>query len=175
MAIRQDNSIQLNITGIDEINNKIQLRNFILNQWILESPNRKYRYFVESLDSGDRIYLERPGKLNKGCDFIIYIENYITYGNGNDRPPPHNFILDDLVFKKQLLNTNQWTDLVNSISSILNCDSYTSSIAHTVNLPSIGLPYEVILKTLRWLFIEQDITYWSGQGRHMLYDVIVNI
>lgn len=175
MAIREDESLESNITGIDIINNKVELRNFILNQWILEAPNTKYRYFVEMLVSGDRIYLERPGKLNKGCDFIIYIENYITYGNGNDRPPPHNFILDDLVMKKEILNVIQWESLIRSITCILNCDSYALSVIHTVTLPNIGLSYEVILKTLRWLFIEQDITYWSGQGRRMLYEAIVNI
>jgi hypothetical protein len=28
---------------------------------------------------------------------------------------------------------------------------------------------------LRWLFIEQDVTYWSGQGRGMLYNRILEI
>lgn len=175
MAIRQDNSFESNIHGIDAINNKVLLRNYVLGKWILEAPNTKYRYFVETLNNGERIYLERPGKLNKGCDFIIYIENYITYGNGNDRPPPHNFILDDLVMKKQSLNAAQWENLITGITCILNCDPYAVSIAHTAALPNLGLSYEAILKALRWLFIEQDITYWSGQGRHMLYDVIVNI
>jgi len=175
MAIRQDNSLTLNISGIDTINDKVQIRNYILNQWISEVANTKYRYFVETLTSGDRIYLERPGKLNKGCDFIIYIENYIVYGNGNDRPPPHNFILDDLVIKKQSLTVAEWSNLIKSITCIFNCESYLVSISHTATLSSVGLPYDVVLKTLRWLFIEQDITYWSGQGRHMLYDAIVSL
>jgi hypothetical protein len=106
MAIRQDNSASLNIS-IDNLNDKTSLRAFILNQWILE--NSKYRYFVEVLSNGNRIYLERPGRLNKD------------------------------------------------------------------NLPNFGEPYELILKTLRWLFIEQDVTYWSGQGRNMLYNGILNL
>ena len=27
----------------------------------------------------------------------------------------------------------------------------------------------------RWFFIEQDITYWSGQGRLMFYNAIQNV
>jgi hypothetical protein len=43
---------------------------------------------------GNRIYLERPGRLNEGCDFVVYIENIYLWNNGNDRPPSHMFILN---------------------------------------------------------------------------------
>ena len=176
MAIRQDNSLQLNISGIDSINNKVNLRNYILGQWINEAPNTKYRYFVETLNNGNRIYLERPGRLNKGCDFVIYIENTYLWNNGNDRPPDHNYILNDLSIKKQLLNQAEWTSLLTSINSIFNCETYNVAVQHIQNLPIVnGHSYEILLKTIRWFLIEQDITYWSGQGRHMLYDAINNI
>jgi len=32
-----------------------------------------------------------------------------------------------------------------------------------------GLTSETLLKTLRWLFIEQDVTYWNYDGRMMLW------
>lgn len=177
MAIRQDNSIECTIINekIDTLNNKKDLRDFILKQWILETPNSKYRYFVEQLTNEKRIYLERPGRLNKGCDFVIYIENHIQYNNGNDKPPPHNFIIDDLKIKKQYLKDTEWDSLIRSIESLYNCEKYQTSIAYCNKLPIFGETYEVILKTLRWLFIEQDITYWSGQGREMLYSTILKI
>jgi hypothetical protein len=31
-----------------------------------------------------------------------------------------------------------------------------------------GFPVEMVLKILKWLFIEQDITYWNYDGRQML-------
>lgn len=174
MAIRQDNSISLNIF-VDNIYERTELRTHILNQWILENPNAKYRYFVEVLANGNRIYLERPGRLNKGCDFIIFIENHLTFNNGNDKPPKHDFIVDDLKIKKQQLNPAQWTQLLQAIEAIYNCKSYKTAIALCNNLPNIDESYELILKTLRWLFIEQDVTYWSGKGRNMLHSQILSI
>ena len=57
MAIRQDKSISSNIPSIDNINDKTSLRKYILNIWINEKPNQKYRYFVENLNNGQkRIY-----------------------------------------------------------------------------------------------------------------------
>lgn len=174
MAIRQDNSIPLNIS-VDNMNDRTVLRTHILNQWILENSNAKYRYFVEVLTNGNRIYLERPGRLNKGCDFVIFIENHLTFKNGNDKPPKHDFIVDDLVIKKQQLNPTQWIQLLQAIGAIYNCETYNIAIAFCNNLPNIGESYELILKTLRWLFIEQDVTYWSRQGRNMLHSHILSI
>lgn len=173
MTIRPDQSIPIVINNIDQINNKSTIRNFLLNQWIIEAPNAKYRYFVETLTNGNRIYLERPGRLNKGCDFVIYIENHILFNNGNDKPPPHNFILNDLAIKKQALPVAVWQILIASIKTIFNCQPYNIASQSLQNLPVMGESYEVILKTLRWLFIEQDITYWSGQGRQMLFNEIL--
>ena len=174
MTIRHDNSIPLNI-AIDNINNKADLRTFILNQWILENPNSKYRYFVETLSNGNRIYLERPGRLNKGCDFVIYLENHLLYYNGNDKPPPHNFILDDLRIKRNTLSQGEWTLLIQSIEFIYSCQTFQAAYNFCNILPNIGESYEIILKSLRWLFIEQDITYWSGEGRDMLFNAILDL
>lgn len=174
MTIRHDNSIPL-IIAVDNISEKTELRTFILNQWILENSNSKYRYFVENLANGNRIYLERPGRLNKGCDFIIFIENHILFNNGNDKPPRHDFIADDLAIKKQLLTPAQWTLLLQAIDSIYKCEPFQTAFAKCNNLPTIGETYELILKTARWMFIEQDITYWSGLGRNMLYKHILEL
>ncbi|HBX44888.1 hypothetical protein [Limibacterium fermenti] len=174
MTVREDNSeeIQLNV---DQINDKVLLRQFILNQWIQEESNKKYRYFVETLRGENRIYLERPGRLNKGCDFVIYIENHVIWNNGNDKPPAHSLIFDDLLIKKQFLSCQEWQLLLMGIESIYDCYSYLNAYVHCENLPIYGESYELILNLLRWLFIEQDVTYWSGQGRGMLYNGILKI
>lgn len=174
MTIRQDNSTTL-ILDIDKINNKIELRKFILNKWMTEIPSCKYRYFVEDTIQGNKIYLERPGKLNKGCDFIIYIENRILHKNGNDKPPKHDFILLDLKHKKENLNAEQWSDLLQAITNIFKCLPFHDAYLNCTNLPKIGEDYDLILKMIRWMFIEQDITYWSGFGREMLFNHILNL
>lgn len=176
MTIRQDTSIQIALDNIEHFNNKADIRSYLLNQWIIEAPETKYRYFVETLANGNRIYLERPGRLNKGCDFVIYIENTYQWQNGNDRPPDHDFILNDLTAKKQLLSQDDWNSFLNAVNYIYNCDTYQNASALIQNLPNLnGHSYELILKTIRWFLIEQDITYWSGQGRNMFYDTIRNI
>ena len=38
-----------------------------------------------------------------------------------------------------------------------------------------GYSSELIIKTLNWLFIEQDIRYWNYSGRDMLWNGIKDI
>lgn len=176
MAIRDDNSININLYNIENYTTRDAVRTFLLQQWTLENSGNKYRYFVETLTDGSHIYLERHGRLNKGCDFVIYAENKYLWNNGNDRAPNHNFVLNDLRNKKQLLNRGQWQDLLNGIKVIYNCGTYQFALQQLSHLPAInGHSYELLLKLIRWFFNEQDVTYWSGQGRFMFYSAIRGI
>lgn len=40
---------------------------------------------------------------------------------------------------------------------------------------SDGYSVDMILKVLKWLFIEQDIRYWNYSGRDMLWQSIQSI
>ncbi|MCX7879934.1 MAG: hypothetical protein N2517_04670 [Ignavibacteria bacterium] len=40
---------------------------------------------------------------------------------------------------------------------------------------SVGANVEVLLKTLKWLFIMEDIVYWNYLGRKKLYDFISEV
>ncbi|MBZ4642953.1 MAG: hypothetical protein PWQ25_2170 [Deferribacteres bacterium] len=176
MAIRNDYSININLNNIENFTTRDAVRTFLLQQWAQENQGQKYRYFVETLSDGSRIYLERPGRLNKGCDFVIYAENKYLWNNGNDRPPDHNFVLNDLRNKKQLLSQAQWQAFLNGVNIMYNCGTYLNALGQLGQLPvGNGHNYELILKLTRWFFIEQDVTYWSGQGRAMFYDAILSI
>lgn len=173
MTIREDESIELNLTSIDNITDRSELRRLMLNTFIIENCKTKYRYFVETLIDGNRIYIERPGRLNKGCDFVIYVENLLLFGNGNDKYPKHDDFLDDLKIKKKLLRTNQYNLLLDAIHDIYQLRTYQSAFNKIKDLPNKqGWSYELLLKLVRWFFIEQDITYWSKSGREMLYNEI---
>jgi hypothetical protein len=113
--------------------------------------------------------------LNKGCYFVIYVENFLCYKNGNDKPPKHKDLLDDLKAKKQSLSKKDYVLLMNSVEKIYNLQSAKDAISLTKKLPTQGWNYELLLKLLRWFFIEQDITYWAKSGRDMLYSVIKKI
>lgn len=43
MSIRKDNSIVANINAIESFSNKGDIRSFLLNQWIAETPSTKIR------------------------------------------------------------------------------------------------------------------------------------
>ena len=145
-------------------------------KWLEEPIGTKYRYFVEQLADGKRIYLERPGALNKGCDFVIFIEDLYVYKNGNNKPPSHKDLYADLKKKKKHLSLRIWQYLIDSIEAI-----------HLIQHPSIQLKSERAVDSLapmsaeqirllcKWFFIEQDLTYWSGQGRDMLWNRIKSL
>lgn len=175
--IRKDNRTNKEICGeIDKLRSKEEIRKYILNLWLEEKPDTQYRYFVEKFTNKNkqekRIYLERPANLNKGCDFVIYCEDLVCWKNTNDKPPKHNLILDDIKDNK-----SNSSNLKKSIECIFNCKSYQIASKNLSHLQSWnnGLSYELILKLVKWYFIEQDITYWLKTGRNMLYDAITKI
>lgn len=174
MTIRIDDR-QEKTLDVDNIHSRKELRKFILTTYVEEDCNAKLRYYVETLENGKRIYIERPAQLNKGCDFVVFVEDFILYQNGNDKPPKHDDVLEDLREKKHTLTMDQYEQLKLAIESIYNLEQYNNTIQYTQTLPPVGWDYEVLLKLLRWLFIEQDVTYWSGSGRNMLYSAISSI
>lgn len=178
MAINSNiNAIEINLIKQIKFKDKKEIRKILLRKWIKEKPSTKYRYFVEKLNSNNRIYLERPGRLNKGCDFVIFIENhaFLKFKNGNDKPPTHEFIFNDLKLKKSKFNKKQYCEILTAIIEIYHCKSYESASKHIKSNTFVGEDVELILKTLKWFFIEQDITYWNSSGRQMLFDRITKI
>ena len=173
MTVRQDDSIE-DFINVDSFRDRAAVRRMLLTKFIDENCKTKRRYYVETIDTTS-IYIERPGQLNKGCDFVIYVENLIQWKNGNDKPPAHDDLLADLREKKANLNANEFNRLLAAIRDIYELKPFHVAIAHTVNLPSIGWDYELILKLTRWFFIEQDITYWAKSGRDMLFETIQNL
>jgi hypothetical protein len=126
-----------------------------------------YRYYVESLKNGKRVYLQRPAHLNKGMDFQVCVEGLLKYKNGKDKPPSHSDVIEDLKLKKSQ-NLKEFKQLKEFIDKVWNCEE-PNDILKTNNLSfTNGFSVEEILKILKWLFIEQDMTYWSFDGRDML-------
>jgi hypothetical protein len=175
MVIRQDNSVQVTLPSVEQFSTPAEIRDFLLRQWIIETPQTKYMYIAETLSTGEKLYLKRPANLNKGCDFAINVENLITFKNGNDKPPSHSFLIDDLTVKKASLTSQQWNSALKAIKVIFNAGALTNAQSMLTGVPCTGHSYEVILLLTRWFFIEQDITYWAGIGRKMLHDGILKI
>lgn len=160
MIRQSDNRLEL-FLKVDQVDRK-QIRVFVINTWLQEAEGQKYRYFVETLANNKRIYLERPARLNKGCDFIIFIEDFNLAQNGNDKPPNHKILFELLNEIKTSSSHKDWETLKNLITCVYNCENIFDGNKYSLEV-------ERVLKLAKWFFIEQDVTYWSYFGRNMLY------
>ena len=150
------------------------IRTSLINEFLKEEPGNgtgdlasKYIYYVEELNSGKKIYLTRPAGRNNGMDFIINVqEEFFLSRSGKRRlkSPAHHNIETDLK-KKKLESPKNYKKLYDLICKVYNCETIEFT-----SLPEFkeGYDVELILKVLKWLFIEQDVTYWNNSGRKML-------
>lgn len=159
--IKSDNRVELEL-DVSHLNNKGDIRNYLLEKWSQEDEGLSFRYFVERLSDGKRVYLERPANLNKGCDFVILAENLFKYKNGNDKPPKHVDLLYYIRHKKENISSSEYRLLIDSIYKIFQCENVS-------NMRFVDYKHELILKLSKWFFIEQDITYWAKSVRNMLW------
>ena len=76
--------------------NEVRMR--VVNAFACEKPGNgsgeqasKYIYYVETLKSGDRVYLQRPANLHNGFDFLVCVENanYALPGKRKRNYPLH--------------------------------------------------------------------------------------
>jgi len=171
MAIREDFDRIESTLDISGHSTKAEIRMALLVQWGNETPHAKYRYFVHTFADGSRLYIDRPARINKGCDFIVHLENQFLHKNGNDRPPSHEDLWSDLESKQGNLSDSDWRSLCRAISCVHSLQPYKISEATRQAIDGVdGMSAEKILRLCEWLFIEQDLTYWHGEGRDMLYN-----
>ena len=165
-------------------NTRADYRRTLTELFLNETPGAiglptKYEYNVEMDNTGNIIYLKRPTNLNKGFDFEVRVSNMrFKHINKNGRishsnRPSHDNIIDDLAEKK-VEDPAQFALLLTVIDGIFNCDEIDPQIYYTFSFQR-GYPVDMICKCIKWLFIEQDITYWNWSGRNMLYNGIKNI
>ena len=115
--------------------------------------------------------------LNKGFDFTVNIQGMSfkkqrTYSN-----PSHQDIIDVLKSVKNI-NPTQYQNVSLEFRYIYNCVSPKfqnvsgiTFLAHTTT----PRPIEIILLAIKWLFIEQYMTYWNWSGRNMLFLSLQNL
>ena len=173
-------TITVNIVATTREEYRRKLINLFLDEehGSLEDVNYYY-YTVEKLSDGNEIYLKRPTALNKGVDFEVRVSNvqfrYGKYGNviSTGNRPSHNDILNDLRLK-MIESKESYNKLFDLITKIYNCENVTNEELLGLSFVN-GISVEIILYVLKWLFIEQDITYWNRSGRAMLYSGICDI
>ena len=158
---------------------RVELRKIVINKFLQEKPGRgrgtyssTYRYNVEKLSDGRRIYLTRPAPLKLGFDFIIHVENRIFLSSFRDNPS-HSDIYTDLIYKKEE-NFNNFQKLYELLLRIYRCEEPEDVLQNVDFEFNIGLTIEEILKIVKWFFIEQDIRYWNYSGREMFKTNVID-
>lgn len=138
-----------------------------------------YDYFVETGKNGKRVYLHRPAYKNKGMDFEVRVEDYqFRYGKHDNvissgNRPRHSEIQED-VHRKIEENPEDGQKLKALITQVYNCEEPNEDAINACRFKT-GLPLDLLLYTIKWLFIEQDMTYWNQSGREMNYNGLMEI
>lgn len=147
-------------------------RRKVLDAWLAEEEHSRYRYHVETCKDGKKVYLLRPTWLNKGLDFQINLEKFKSK---SQEAPKHNDLTDDLKVKKKE-SPEKYKKLRKAIDEVYGCAEPDEALKKQGN-PEFnrGMPADAVLKLLKWLFIEQDLTYWNNSGRRMFMEAIKNL
>jgi len=116
-----------------------------------------------------KIYLKRPAVLNKGVDFTVHVEDirFRQKGASVDMPS-HSDIVDDLIAK---LNADPsiYSNIKELITDLYNCRNVTVQQCLQNSINAGLLTTDEVIMAVKWLFIEQDVTYWNWSGRNMLF------
>lgn len=160
--------------------NEVRMR--VINALATEVPGTgcgddasKYIYYVETLNSGDRVYLQRPANLHNGFDFLVCVEN-TNYAKSSFRRrnyPKHEDLCEDLLAKKERAPA-MYSRLYKLLKKVYECYDVTQEEIDSIQF-DVGLPVDHILKVIKWLFIEQDIRYWNYSGRNMTWGIVPSV
>ena len=166
----------IDITPINFSEDRAELRKQVINIFLDENPGTgrheltsKYRYITKTIDIHE-VFLKRPAQFNNGFDFTIHVKGINFNPNRYTTRPTHQNIFDDLKNKK-IEDPKMYEDLMIEIENIFNVLSFDLT---NINFTS-GIPTDILCETIKWLFVEQDVTYWNFSGRNMFYNGILEI
>lgn len=154
-----------------------EIRHELITEFLKEEPGEgtgdlcsHYLYEVDILSNGNKILLKRPARLNKGFDFEVHVEN-TNFGTLRRRTmPTHSDIYNDLKLKSEE-NAQEFQKVAAIIARLYNCEKIPENELRSLQFTQ-GHNIEAMLKAIKWLFIEQDMTYWNWSGRNMLYSYL---
>lgn len=177
---------EVNLTKYSFSNKRSELRKEIIEIFLKEKPGTgkgnlttRYKYIVNKLKDGRKVYLSRPANFNNGFDFTLNVsDTNFNLGLLNKKGktkrsstrPTHDNILTDLINKKTE-NLVLYKLFMDQIDLIFECKNPTSIRFSFTS----GHPSELIIECIKWLFVEQDVTYWNYSGRTMFYKGIKSI
>jgi len=123
-----------------------------------------FEFIVDSLDVGGEVVLRYPGQRNNGFDYQVRVEGWKNKGAPL---PAHSDIYSDYYHKRENDSKESFDVFCEAAEYILAGNSAQDALNEyrpSFNF-SVGRVPEAIIRALPWLFIEQDIRYWYGDGR----------
>lgn len=151
---------------------KEQRRRVVL-KFLEEDLGQQYCYHVASLEGGKGVCLVRPTYLNKGVDFQVWVLKH-QGGSGvqlkmqdlknSGKRPSHEEIFRDLDVKRNK-NPRLFRKFMEAVEAVAECGEPKVILARKRFDFGIGLTDEYVLNVLKWLLIEQDVTYWNNKGK----------
>jgi nucleoside-diphosphate-sugar epimerase len=132
----------------------------------------KYCYEVETVADGRIVHLMRPAWKNKGFDFMIHVSGTVFHPGGRATMPSQTDIVNDLRAKRRE-DRRKFLRVKDIIDRLYACSAVSDEELRVLNFRT-GHTFEVVAKAAKWLFIEQDLTYWNFSGRGMLYGAITS-
>jgi hypothetical protein len=140
-------------------------------------PVLKLSLLRRNMPRRKRVYLRRPTFLNKGFDFQVNVEGFRSKTRKakgvTKEMPSHPDVYRDLRGKVRAYPKLK-KELYAAVCAVYDCNEIDKILSRRRKLLKIekGLPVDKILRIIKWLFIEQDLTYWLGTGRNMLMSAI---
>ena len=161
--------------GCHEIVRKV-VNTFIDTESQQRGKGIKFRYPVESLSNSKQLFISRPGGLRGkwNFDFKVEVPEELGLGRGT-----HDEIKSDFLRKKHE-NPRKFGDLLQALTAIYGClendvDRVLENHSDLQTSFQTGARIDVLLKVVKWMFIMEDIVYWSYEGRTKLYNYIMSL
>ena len=162
--------------------NRREFRKALIGAFVEEDPGTgtgefctRYIYEVDTSPSGHTIELHRPAFLNKGIDFTVRCLSVIfNEKNPHWRHVPTHDDLARALSSIRDLHPGEYARVSKCVRDVYDCVTPDLQvIAHLKAAPATtlagGCPADVGVLVAKWLFAEQDLTYWNNSGRAMLF------
>jgi hypothetical protein len=164
--------------------NRREFRSALIGAFVDEEPGTgtaeqctRYIYEVDASPSGHTIELHRPAFLNKGIDFTVRCLSVVFNGkNPHWRHVPTHDDLIEVLASLKAEYPRRYRDVSASLTRVYHCQGRVNlkAIADISAEPAVpraeGCPADVAVLIAKWLFAEQDLTYWNNSGRAMLFN-----
>lgn len=136
-----------------------------------------YSYIVGTGVDGTVVEIVRPTWLNKGFDFAISVPtcSFCSPKGRWSTRPSHNHLCSILDALRRTY-PDRFPHVQDGIRQAYRCEDLERSCFQVADMQVEGLDGirgriagDIAVIVVRWMFIEQDITYWTHSGRAKLF------